>query len=48
MTNENNLKLEKEELEAEEVNLYASGCGKPIYSCVTDCFDFSCFITCEN
>ncbi len=45
MASENNLEFANQELEAEEVNVYAENCGA-LRACQTDCHDGSCFFTC--
>ncbi len=44
----NNVKLEKSELQEEEVNIYTDDCGITRKECVTDCLMINCFITCDN
>lgn len=44
----NDVKLEKAELQEEEVNIYIVDCGATRYECITDCLMIDCFITCNN
>lgn len=43
----NDVKLEKAELQKEEVNIYTPACGATRTTCVTDCPLMTCLISCE-
>lgn len=44
----NDVKLEKVELQEEEVNIYTADCGVTRKECATDCFMTTCLLTCAE
>lgn len=42
------VRLEKVELQDEEVNIYIDDCGITRHKCITDCLMINCLITCAE